>query len=110
MDRIILIAQQLSKEGKVPTTALIKARLPKDVPLPMIIQGLQKWKENPHKEINIQTEPALTACADSENSGNFDALLDARIKQALTPLVAQINELKTKIAALQKQLTTEDKN
>ena len=110
MDSIILVAQQLSKEGKVPTTALIKARLPKDVPLPVIIQGLKEWKENPHKEISIATEPARTTCADSENSGSFDALLDARIKQALTPLVAQIDELKTEIAALQKQLTTEDKD
>ena len=110
MDRIILIAQQLSKEGKVPNTALIKARLPKNVPLPMIIQGLKMWKENPQKEINIPTEPALTASAESENSSSFDALLDAKIKQALAPLVSQINELKTEIDNLQKQLTTEDKN
>lgn len=110
MDRIILIAQQLSKEGKVPTTALIKARLPKNTPLPVIIQGLKEWKENPHKEIDIPTEPALTACTDSESSGSFDALLDAKIKQALTPLIAQIDELKTEIAALQKQLTREDNN
>ncbi len=76
MERIILIAQQLSREGKVPNTALIKARLPKNVPLPMIIQGLKMWKENPQKEINVATEPALTACAGNENSGSFDALLD----------------------------------
>lgn len=110
MDRIILIAQQLSKEGKVPTTALLKARLPKNVPLPTIIQGLKMWKDNPQKEIDIPTEPALTACAGSENSGSFDALLDARIKQALTPLISQINELKSEITELQKQLTKEDKN
>lgn len=110
MDRIILIAQQLSKEGKVPNTALIKARLPKNVPLPMIIQGLKMWKENPNKEINIPTEPALTAYAGSESAGSFDALLDAKIKQALAPLAAQINALKKEISDLKQQLTTEDKN
>jgi len=110
MDRIILIAQQLSREGKVPTTALVKARLPKNVPLPVIIQGLKVWKENPQKEISAPTESALTADIDNENSGSLDALLDARIKQALTPLITQIDKLKAEIAALQKQLTTEDKN
>ena len=110
MERIILVAQQLSREGKVPTTALLKARLPKNVPLPVIIQGLKAWKENPQKEISAPTESALTADIDNENSGSLDALLDARIKQALTPLITQIDKLKAEIAALQKQLTTEDKN
>lgn len=110
MDSIILIAQQLSREGKVPSTALMKARLPKDVPLPAIIQGLRMWKENPQKEISAPIEPALTACTGSENSASFDALLDARIKLALTPLIAQIDALKNEITALQKQLTREDKN
>lgn len=109
MDPIILIAQQLSKEGKVPSTALIKARLPKDVPLPMIIQGLKAWKDNPHQEINSPTEPALSAAQD-ENSASFDALLNAKINRALSPLIAQIDGLKTEIAALQQQLNQKDKN
>ncbi len=109
MDRIILIAQQLSKEGKVPSTALIKARLPKDVPLPLIIQGLKAWKDNPQQEISSPTE-APPACTGDKNSGSFDALLNAKINQALTPLIAQIDALKTEIAALQQQLNQEDKN
>lgn len=110
MESIILIAQQLKKEGKEPTTALIKARLPKNVPLPMIIQGLKMWKDNPHKEINHSNQPALTGNAGNQTSGSFDALIDAKIKQAVAPLVAQIDELKTEITELRKQLTTEDKN
>ena len=109
MENIILIAQQLSLQGKTPTTALIKARLPKNVSLPMIIQGLKMWRENPHKDISLATKPSIATNADNENNPSFDALLDSRIKQALTPLVAQINELKVEIAALHRQLTTEDK-
>jgi len=108
MDRIILIAQQLSKEGKVPNTALIKSRLPKNIPLPMIIQGLKMWKENPHKEINIASQP--TPHTVSEESGSFDLLLDTKIQQALAPLLAEIKSLQIEVARLQQQLTKEEQN
>ncbi|MCW8996212.1 MAG: hypothetical protein OQK77_10415 [Psychromonas sp.] len=110
MDRIILIAQQLSKEGKVPTTALIKSRLPKTVPLPAIIQGLKMWKENPHKEIDCASPPNLDGSPSNQGVDSFDALLDAKIKQAIAPLITQINTLKAEISDLRKQFTTEDKN
>lgn len=104
MDRIILIAQQLSKEGKTPNTALIKSRLPKNVPLPMIIQGLKLWKDNPQKEILSPT--ALTAGTANENSSSFDTLIELRIEQKIKliiePLTAEIKELKEQIKLLQK--------
>ncbi|MFT6985048.1 MAG: hypothetical protein ACJAT7_000855 [Psychromonas sp.] len=108
MERIILIAQQLSKEGKVPNTALIKSRLPKNVPLPVIIQGLKMWKENPQKEINIANLPSTQT--GSEESINFDGLLDAKIKQALAPLLAEIENLQTQVKRLQQQLTTQEQD
>lgn len=101
MESIILIAQQLSKEGKVPTTALIKGRLTKNVALPTIIQGLQMWKSNPHQKVEPTSIPSNT-------DSNLDALLDTRINLALTPLIAQIKALKNEITALHKQI--EDKN
>ncbi len=109
MDRIILIAQQIAKEGKVPNTALIKSRLPKNVPLPAIIQGLKLWKENPQKEIETPTEPALTAFTGVEASTSFDALLEIKIEQMIKPLAAEIADLKEQLAAVKKQLKTEDK-
>ena len=104
MDNIILIAQQLSLQGKTPTTALLKAHLPKDVSLPMIIQGLKMWRENPHKDIDISTKTSIAKEANNENSPSFDTLLDDQINQALNPLIAQINELKIEIADLRHQL------
>lgn len=106
MDRIILIAQQLAKEGKTPNTAMIKARLPKNIPLPAIIQGLKLWQENPTKEIIGATEPALIANTKPENS-SFDALLEAKIEillhNAMAPLKNEIEQLKAELKAL-KQL------
>jgi hypothetical protein len=108
MDPVIAIAQQLYKEGKIPTTALLKARLPKDIPLPIIIQRLQKWKENPQQ--SNPTAESISADTESKEATSIDALLDAKIKQAVAPLIDQIDELKAEIATLQKQLTTEDKS
>jgi hypothetical protein len=103
MDRIILIAQQIAKEGKIPNTAMVKARLPKNIPLPTIIQGLKLWQENPNKEIQIPTEPALIANEKVEN-GSFDALLEAKITTMLAPLKAEIEQLKAEINTL-KEIT-----
>ena len=99
MDRIILIAQQLVKEGKKPNTALIKARLPKNTPLPAIIQGLKMWQDNPNKEINTPTEPALMANTKTE-MGSFDALLETKINALLAPLKTEIEQLKAEIKKL----------
>lgn len=99
MDRIILIAQQIAKEGKTPNTAMLKARLPKNVPLPAIIQGLKLWQDNPNKEIDTPTEPALIANAKTE-SGSFDILLESKIAEMLRPLEDEIKQLKTELNAL----------
>lgn len=110
MERIILIAQQLAKEGKVPNTALIKARLPKNIPLPAIIAGLKVWASNPNKQINVPTEPALMASTKADSTNSFDALLETKINQAVAPLTAEIESLKQQLNVLQQQLKTEEKN
>jgi hypothetical protein len=99
MDRIILIAQQIAKEGKTPNTAMLKARLPKNVPLPAIIQGLKLWQENPNKEINAPTEPALITNTKTE-LGSFDILLEAKINEILAPLKNEIEQLKAELKIL----------
>ncbi|WP_413692616.1 hypothetical protein [Psychromonas sp. KJ10-2] len=104
MDRIILIAQQLIKEGKTPTTSLIKARLPKNTPLPAIIQGLKMWQDNPNKIIEAPTEPALTSSASQSVSGSIDEQIDSRIAQAIAPLKEEINTLKMQVKTLQTKI------
>ena len=103
MDKIILIAQQIAKEGKTPNTAMVKARLPKNVPLPTIIQGLKLWQDNPNKNIEVPTEPALIANTKAE-IGSFDALLnqqiEEKIKAIIAPLAYEIKELKKELKTL----------
>ena len=104
MDRIILVAQQLAKEGKIPNTALIKARLPKNTPLPAIIQGLKLWQENPNKQIDTPTEPALTGATMQQMTGSIDEMINLKIAQAITPLAVEINELKNQLIILKNSI------
>lgn len=99
MDRIILIAQQIAQQGKTPNTAMIKARLPKNVPLPEIIQGLKRWQADPNKNIDRPTEPALINNTKSENI-SFDRLLELKINEMLLPLKNEIKQLKTELKIL----------
>ncbi|MEH6454259.1 MAG: hypothetical protein V7782_14610 [Psychromonas sp.] len=110
MERIILIAQQLVREGKVPNTALVKSRLPKNIPLPAIVAGLKVWASDPNREINVPTQLALTAAPNSENATSFDALFELKINQAIAPLSAEIESLKKQLNVLQEQLKQEEKN
>lgn len=103
MDRIILIAQQIAKEGKQPNIALIKARLPKNVPLPAIIQGLKIWMNDPDKTINTPTEVIASERLDS------DTLIDIKINQALAPLIKQVDMLSKQLVDLKKQLKIQEK-
>ncbi|WP_028868353.1 hypothetical protein [Psychromonas arctica] len=104
MDRIILVAQQLAKEGKTPNTALIKARLPKNIPLPAIIQGLKMWQDNPNKQIEAPTEPALTGATMHSVGGSIDEIINSKIAQAINPLKQEINELTLQIEALKDKI------
>lgn len=103
MDRIILVAQQIAREGKTPNTALIKARLPKNVPLPAIIQGLKQWQDNPNQEINVPTEPALIDNKQPE-VGSLDHLLEAKVNALLAPLKEEIQQLKAEIKTLKENM------
>ena len=107
MDNIIYIAQQLAKEGKTPNTALIKARLPKKTPLPLIIEGLKCWKDTPNKQV---TPPTNTSTVENEKptqSNSIDELIEKKIAQAVAPLTAQIDELTKQLDQLNQRLKIE---
>ena len=104
MDHIILIAQQIAKEGKTPNTASIKARLPKNTPLPMIIQGLKMWQENPDKEIESTPVATSNTTADKKESGTIDAIIEAKIEEKIAPLQKEISQLKDTITSLETHL------
>ena len=55
-DEILTLANQLANAGKMPTIALIKARLSAQVPLAIIINTLKSWTHNPHFTSHIKCD------------------------------------------------------
>ncbi len=45
IETVMQIAKQLQAEGKQPSVALVKARLPAPCPMPDVISGLQRWRQ-----------------------------------------------------------------
>ncbi len=50
IDQVLAAARALEESGKEPTLALIKSRLGTSLPMPILIQGLQKFKSMPKAE------------------------------------------------------------
>jgi hypothetical protein len=88
---IILACQQLVREGKSPSVALVKSRLTRNYPLPTIIAGLKQWQANP--ELNI--EPAKPI--DSENDS------EVTLEQRVAELEAQVRELTAQLKSIKNE-------
>lgn len=76
IETVMQIARQLHTEGKQPSVALIKARLPTPCPMPDVITGIQRWRQqatapqpadspsDPQTSIQpTSTEPEVTAAS-----------------------------------------------
>ncbi|MGB2078682.1 MAG: hypothetical protein ACPHV3_02780 [Vibrio sp.] len=84
------VLQSLSDEGKTPTVALVKARLPMNVPMPAIITAIKTWqnkKQVPKVEIAAQEKPQL----------------DPAVEQALEAMQQKINQLEARITQLERK-------
>ncbi|KLV01636.1 hypothetical protein ABT56_22035 [Photobacterium aquae] len=53
--------ESLIAEGKEPSVALIKARLPEPLPMPVIIKALQSWKSSARVPKIEKSAPQLSA-------------------------------------------------
>ena len=90
-NEIIAICQQLEKEGKEPSVALIKSRMTKKAPMPVLITGLQQWRANPKAKVSFEKE-------ELSKSSNEKSLQDR-----VTDLEAIVQELQQEIAALKRR-------
>lgn len=87
---IISICQQLSKEGKEPSVALIKARLSKPAPMPFVIGGLKQWRANPNIKLENTSDEKDSSSAPTQS-----------LEQRVSALEEEVKELKVIIAKLQ---------
>ena len=100
---IYQIASRLAAENKVPSTALIKARLSKSLPLAQIIKGLQRWQANPslgEEVINEEPNKDLENHLAINVSDDIQAYVESKIAHAVAPLEEKIKALEAKLANL----------
>ena len=80
------VCNQLVNEGKEPSVALIKARLVKKQPLPLLIAGLQQWKNDPTAAVEEQpTETSPEPLSLEQRVEQLEQFVDA-LRQELNTL------------------------
>lgn len=103
-DEILIIANKLANQGKKPSVALIKTKLSKPTPLPIIIQTLKSWQHDP--EFISITQNVLPKVQKTIKTSESDDI-SLKIEQALLPIKTELDEIKI---LLHKLITTNTAN
>ena len=96
-DLIFQIADALEREGKQPSVALIKSRLPEPRAIPEIISALQRWR---NQRVGQESTPTQE---NSENGAPLcanPAIMPAELAPWLTPLQQELQQLRGEVAQL----------
>ena len=96
IESVLQIAQQLHAEGKQPSVALIKARLPAPCPMPDVISGLQRWRQQ-SAPANQPSNPAVDAT--EEQSPTTPTATAQTVATSV-----EVQQLRDEVAALREEL------
>lgn len=96
---IIAAADQLAREGKKPTVALVKSRLSQPVTMRDIIEVLKVWRFNPDAAVPEDKVQSSTAETKSPSLST-----EQLITAAVTPLRQEIAALRIELDALKQTL------
>ena len=94
IETVLHIAQQLHAEGKQPSVALIKARLPAPCPMPDVISGLQRWRQ--------QSAPANQPSQAADNPAEEQSTSQPAAQSLATS--AELQQLRDEVAALREEI------
>lgn len=81
------VLEQLQKEGKEPTVALVKARLTTQVPMPALITTIKSWKSANRVP---KVEVAATTKSESDRVAELEKQV-ADLTKRLAALEAKLN-------------------
>lgn len=94
---VILICQRLHIKGIEPTTAMIRAKLGRPLPLPKIIQGLRRWQAEPDQRVEISAPVNEGSSKTKEN----DTAAEIRdLQSRVESLESALKALQTEVADL----------
>jgi len=102
-DEILIVANQIANKGNKPTVALIKTKLNKKVPLPIIISTLKTWQHEPDFVSLPQEQKAI---AEKANFSIETDIYTQELYEELADMKKEIIELKLLI----KQLINQQKS
>ncbi len=92
IETVMQIARQLQAEGKQPSVALVKARLPAPCPMPDVISGLQRWRQQSSPAADQADEQAPASQAEQTPQQPIDTPASAAELQQLRNEVASLRE------------------
>jgi cell fate (sporulation/competence/biofilm development) regulator YmcA (YheA/YmcA/DUF963 family) len=104
-DEILILANQLANTGYKPTVAMIKAKLNKKVPLPVIISTLRIWQHDP----SFISKPEQQQQYDVTEETNI-AVETNNFRQNLNDELAQIKQEIIELKQLVTQLIEQQKS
>lgn len=90
IDTVLQIARQLHAEGKQPSVALIKARLPAPCPMPDVISGIQRWRQQ--------------STSGTDAGSSVVAALSANPEQPSDPLQLEVQQLREEVSQLREEI------
>ncbi|WP_229607939.1 hypothetical protein [Vibrio parahaemolyticus] len=89
------VMEQLQREGKEPTVALVKARMKTPVPMPALITVIKSWKSANHVPKVEVTAPLSKEEVTAPLSKEEDRL--TALENTVAKLTARIEELEAKL-------------
>ncbi|MCL1036347.1 hypothetical protein L2750_04185 [Shewanella submarina] len=100
IDQVLALARSLQLAGKQPSIALLKAKL-KSVPMPVLIQGLQRFKSLSAEELAalVPQVPMQPNAAAEQNEEQSELV---QLREQVKKLESAYNELAQRVAELER--------
>lgn len=106
IEQVVAVAKAIVDSGKTPSLALIKSKLGNALPMPVLIQGIQRFKALSKEEV-AALDASYHLPAVVEQSASAETAL-AQLQQQVHALTQQQQELINRISALEAKLTQRD--
>lgn len=100
IDSVLGAAKMLADEGKTPSVALLKAKLGNTVALPVIIQGLQRFKAMDRTQ---QAKILAFSCAPQKTDK------ESTLEEQIASLTLQVQQLQAEQQVLKDRLSKLEK-
>ena len=102
LEQVMAAAAAVAQSGHTPSLALIKARLGNKLPMPLLVEGLQRFKSLPESEREklLEDAPQLQETVPQQQA----VTTVEHLQQEISQLRQEQQQLKQEFAALQQRL------